>query len=74
MEDNSGQRVDGLLQKGVFIQPATKVGIRIHGRHKSGVTKQHRRRMRDVRQISERRHPCVATDNNGLYLLDQNRN
>jgi signal transduction histidine kinase/ligand-binding sensor domain-containing protein/DNA-binding response OmpR family regulator len=72
MEDNSGNVWMGLLQKGVFIQPARRSGFEYMG-YKSGVTNSIGDACVMCAKYLKDGTLCVATDNNGLYLLDQNR-
>jgi signal transduction histidine kinase/DNA-binding response OmpR family regulator/ligand-binding sensor domain-containing protein len=72
MEDNSGNVWMGLLQKGVFIQPARQSGFEYVG-YKSGITNSIGDACVMCAKYLKDGDLCVATDNNGLYILDQNR-
>jgi signal transduction histidine kinase/DNA-binding response OmpR family regulator/ligand-binding sensor domain-containing protein len=72
VEDNSGNVWMGLLQKGVFVQPVRPSGFEYVG-YKSGATNSIGDACVMCVKYLKDGSLCVATDNNGLYLLDKNR-
>lgn len=72
LEDHSGNIWIGLLQKGVFMQPVQKSGFEFIG-YKSIANNPIGDACVMCTKFLKDGSLCVATDNNGLFILDKNK-